>query len=272
MPPVPSVILNSGVEMPILGFGVFQIADLEQCEQAVVDALEVGYRLIDTAASYGNEEAVGRAIKRSGVPRDEVFVTTKLWLADAGDGKTRSAFERSCERLQLDYLDLYLIHQPFGDVYGAWRDMEQLYRDGRVKAIGVSNFTEAHLDGLIGAVDVVPAVNQVEFSPFLYQRELLAACRRHGVQLEAYSPLTRGRRLSDARVTAIAREHGRSPAQVLIRWALQHELVVIPKSVHRARIAENRDVFDFELSEDEMAHLDALDEGLRVAWDPTDVR
>src|SRR3954469_18146109 len=190
---VPSVTLNNGVQMPLLGFGVFQIADLAECERAVTDALGVGYRLLDTAASYGNEEAVGNAIKRSGVPREELFITTKLWISDAGYDKTRRAFERSMQRLQLDVLDLYLIHQPFGDVYGAWRAMEELHRAGRIRAIGVSNFLPDRLVDLIVHNEVVPAVNQVETHPFHQQKEAAALMKKEGVQIESWGPFAEGR-------------------------------------------------------------------------------
>ncbi len=270
---IPSTTLNNGVAMPVLGLGVFRSRPGRETRDAVRWALEDGYRHIDTARVYRNEADVGAAVTASRVPRDELFIVTKLWNADQGYDRTRRACEQSLRDLGVEYLDLYLMHWPVTEMrLESWRAMEGLLEEGRCRAIGVSNFTVAHLGELIDAADVVPAVNQVEFSPFLYQRELLEACRRHGVQLEAYSPLTRGRRLSDARVTAISRAHGKTPAQVLIRWALQHELVVIPKSVHRARIAENCDVFDFELPADEMTQLDALDEELRVAWDPSDVR
>lgn len=261
MSPVPSVALNNGVEMPILGFGVFQIADLEECEQAVGDALEVGYRLIDTAASYGNEEAVGRAIKRCGVPRDEIFVTTKLWLADAGDGKTKSAFERSCDRLQLDYLDLYLIHQPFGDVYGAWRDMEQLYRDGRVKAIGVSNFFPDRVMDFIMQHEVKPAIDQIETHPFHQQATAHDFLVENGIQHESWGPFAEGQHgiFQNEKLTAIAEKHGRSVAQVIVRWLTQRDVVVIPKSVRKERMAENFNVFDFTLSTDDMAEIATLD-------------
>lgn len=261
MSPVPAVTLNNGVEMPILGFGVFQIADLDECEQAVVDALEVGYRHIDTAASYGNEEAVGRAIKRSGVPRDEIFVTTKLWLADAGDGKTNSAFERSCERLQFDYLDLYLIHQPFGDVYGAWRDMEQLYRDGRVKAIGVSNFFPDRVMDFIMQHEVKPAVDQIETHPFHQQATAHEFLVENGIQHESWGPFAEGQHgiFQNEKLAAIAEKHGRSVAQVIVRWLTRRDVVVIPKSVRKERMAENFDVFDFTLSTEDMAEIATLD-------------
>ncbi len=269
---IPSTRLNNGVAMPVLGLGVFKARPGRETRDAVRWALEDGYRHIDTARIYRNEADVGAAVRASGLAREELFIVTKLWNADQGFDKTRRALDTSLRDLGIDYVDLYLMHWPVtGKRLESWRAMETLLAEGRCRAIGVSNFTGAHLEHLLGAADVVPAVNQVELSPFLYQRELLDVCRRHGIQVEAYSPLTRGRRLSDARLTVIARQHDKTPAQVLIRWSLQHELVVIPKSVHRGRIAENRDVFDFELSADEMARLDGLHEGLRIAWDPSDV-
>jgi diketogulonate reductase-like aldo/keto reductase len=270
---IPSTTLNNGVDMPVLGLGVYKSRPGRETRDAVHWALEEGYRHIDTARLYRNEADVGAAVKASGLPRGDLFIVTKLWNADQGYDKTRRALEQSLRDLDTDYVDLYLMHWPVAEKrLESWRAMESLLEDGHCRAIGVSNFTVAHVEGLLARADVVPAVNQVEFSPFLYQRELLETCRRHGIQVEAYSPLTHGRRLADARVTAISRDHAKTPAQVLIRWGLQHELVVIPKSVRRERIAENRDVFDFEISADEMTQLDALHEDLRVSWDPSDVR
>jgi diketogulonate reductase-like aldo/keto reductase len=269
---IPSRTLNNGVAMPVLGLGVYRTKPGRETRDAVRWALEDGYRHIDTAHVYRNEADVGAAVRDSGVPREELFITTKLWNADQGYAKTARGFEASLHDLGLEYIDLYLMHWPVsGKRLESWRAMEDLLDGGRCRAIGVSNFTVGHLGELLAAARVVPAVDQVEFSPFLYQRDLLGLCRRRGVQLEAYSSLTRGRRLTDARVTAIGLAHGKTPAQVLLHWALQHEVVVIPKSVRRERIAENADVFDFEFSADEMRQLDALDEGLHVAWDPSDV-
>lgn len=261
MSAIPSVTLNNGVEMPLLGFGVFQIPDAEECERVVYNAISVGYRLIDTAAAYGNEEAVGKAIKRAGVPRDELFVTTKLWIQDAGEGPTRRAFERSLGRLGLDYLDLYLIHQPFGDVYGAWRDMEALYREGRVRAIGVSNFQSDRLMDLMIHNAVAPAVNQIEVHPFNQQTEAHQFLRDNGVQIEAWAPFAEGKHdiFENEVLRAIAEKHGKSVAQVILRWLTQRGVVAIPKSVRQERIAENFAVFDVELSADEMAAIAALD-------------
>lgn len=255
------VTLNNGVEMPLLGFGVFQMRDLDECERAVLDAAEVGYRLFDTAASYLNEEAVGRALKRSGVPRDELFVTTKLWIQDAGYEKTKAAFQRSLDRLQLDYLDLYLIHQPFGDYYGAWRAMEEILGEGRVRAIGVSNFGPDRLVDLIIHNDVVPAVNQVETNPFCQQMDAQEIMKSEGVQIESWAPFAEGKNdlFHNEVLTAIAEAHGKSVAQVVVRWLVQRGVVAIPKSVRRERIAENFDVWDFELSAEDMELIASLD-------------
>ncbi len=261
MPAIPSVTLNNDVKMPLLGFGVFQMQDLEECERSVADAIRTGYRLIDTAASYGNEEAVGKAIKGSGVTREDLFITTKLWIPDAGEERTTHAFERSLERLGLDYLDLYLIHQPFGDVYGAWRDMQALYREGRVRAIGVSNFQPDRLMDLIVHHEVVPAVNQIETHPFNQQVETQDFLRENGVQIESWGPFAEGRNdlFQNEVLGVIAGKHGKSVAQVVLRWLTQRGVVAIPKSVRKDRIAENADVFDFELSPDDMAAIAALD-------------
>lgn len=253
--------LNNGVEMPILGFGVFQIADENECEQSVLDAIEVGYRLIDTAASYLNEEAVGRAIKRSGVPRGDLFITTKLWVQDTGYERTKKAFENSLQRLGLEYLDLYLIHQPFGDVYGAWRAMEELYHEGRVKAIGVSNFYSDRLTDFIVHNEVVPAVNQVETHPFCQQIESAKLMKDNNVQIESWGPFAEGRNnmFQNEVLASIATKHNKSVAQVILRWLTQREVVVIPKSVHKERIAENFNVFDFALSHEDMEKIALLD-------------
>src|ERR671933_623402 len=223
MSAIPSVTLNNGVGMPLLGFGVFQIHDAEACEHSVYEALHTGYRLIDTAAAYGNEEAVGNAIKRSGVPREELFVTTKLWIQDAGDERTRKAFERSLQRLQLDYLDLYLIHQPFGDVYGAWRAMEELYRQGRIRAIGVSNFQPDRRMDVMVHHDVVPAVNQIETHPFNQQIETQRFLQANGVQIESWGPFAEGRHqiFENEVLRSIADKHGKTVAQVILRWLTQ---------------------------------------------------
>lgn len=253
--------LNNGVEMPILGFGVYQIPDPEACEQAVYDALMAGYRSIDTAAAYENEEAVGRAIRRSGIPREELFITTKLWISDAGYEPAKKAFEESMLKLDLKYLDLYLIHQPFGDVYGSWRAMEELYKEGRIRAIGVSNFYPDRLADLILHNEIAPAVNQVETHPFHQQTAAAEFMRSKGVQIESWAPFAEGRNglFSNELLLKIAAKHGKTVAQVVLRWLIQRDVVCIPKSVHKERIAENFDVFGFELGDDDMAAIAALD-------------
>ena len=261
MSPIPSVTLNNGVEMPLLGFGVFQIPDAEECERSVSEAIRTGYRLIDTAAAYGNEEAVGNAIKRSGVAREELFVTTKLWIQDAGYERTKQAFERSLQRLQLNYLDLYLIHQPFGDVYGAWRAMEELYQDGRIRAIGVSNFYPDRVMDLIVHNDVVPAVNQIETHPFNQQIETQKFLQENNVQIESWGPFAEGQHnlFQNEVLRSIATKYEKTVAQVILRWLTQRGVVAIPKSVRPERIAENFNVFDFDLSPDDMAAIATLD-------------
>ena len=253
-------ILNNGVEMPVLGFGVYQV-DEAICERCVSEALAAGYRSIDTAAAYMNERAVGRAVRRSGIPRGELFITTKLWVQDAGYESAKRAFAASLERLQLDYLDLYLIHQPFGDVYGAWRAMEELYREGKVRAIGVSNFQPDRLVDLILHNEVVPAVNQVETHPFCQQAEEAGIMARYGVQAEAWAPFAEGRNnlFGNEVLTDLAAKHRKSVAQVVLRWISQRGIVVIPKSVHKERMAENIDVFDLTLPPEDMARIAALD-------------
>ncbi|MEV5030238.1 aldo/keto reductase [Paenibacillus sp. LPE1-1-1.1] len=256
-----NVTLNNGVKMPILGFGVFQIADADQCEQSVYDAISVGYRLIDTAASYLNEEAVGRAIKRSGVAREELFITTKLWVQDTGYERTKKAFENSLERLQLDYLDLYLIHQPYGDVFGSWRAMEELYREGKVRAIGVSNFHEDRLIDLIIHNEVIPAVNQVETHPFNQQIENAKFMKENNVQIESWAPFAEGKNnlFQNEVLVSIAEKYNKSVAQVVLRWLSQREVVVIPKSARKERMIENFNIFDFELSQEDMESITELD-------------
>lgn len=256
-----NVKLNNGVEMPILGFGVYQIHDLDLCEQSVFDAIGAGYRSIDTAAAYANEEAVGKAIKRSGIAREELFVTSKLWLTDAGYDKAKKAFEASLQRLQLDYLDLYLIHQPFNDYYGAWRAMEELYKEGRIRAIGVSNFMPDRLADLILFNEIVPAVNQVETNPFNQQIEAEAFMQSKGVQIESWAPFAEGKNnlFENETLQAIASKYRKSIAQVVLRWLIQRNVVVIPKSTHKERIIENFDVFDFELSQEDMKLIAGLD-------------
>jgi len=264
--------LNNGVVMPMLGFGVYQIADAAECEASVAGALRVGYRLIDTAAAYGNEEAVGRAVAHSGIARDELFITTKLWLSDAGYEKTKRAFERSLARLQLDYLDLYLIHQPYSDVHGAWRAMEELYEAGRIRAIGVSNFHPDRLMDLMVHNRVMPAVNQIETHPFCQQTETAQFLLENKVQIESWGPFAEGRNqlFSNPVLTEIAARHGRSVAQIVLRWLLQRGVVTIPKSVRPERIAENFHIFDFELSGEDMTAIAALDTGKSAFFDHRD--
>lgn len=266
------VSLDNGVRMPILGFGVYQVADGDDTERAVATALEVGYRLIDTAAGYGNEAAVGRAIAASGLPRDEVFVTTKLWVSDADEQRARVAFERSSELLGLEVLDLYLIHQPYGDVYGAWRAMERLSEEGRVRAIGVSNFAPDRLVDLADHNRVVPAVNQVEVHPFCQRTAESALMRERGVQIEAWAPFAEGRHglFTHPELTRIARAHERTVAQVVLRWLVQRGVVAIPKSVRRERMVENLAVFDFALSDSDLAAIAALDRGVSAFFDHRD--
>ncbi|MDP4106902.1 MAG: aldo/keto reductase [Bacillota bacterium] len=267
------VTLNNGVEMPILGFGVFQIIDAKECEQCVYEALMEGYRLIDTASSYQNEKAVGKAIKRSGIPREDVFVTTKLWIQDAGYENTKKAFEKSLKRLQLDYLDLYLIHQPYGDVYGSWRAMEELYAQGKIRAIGVSNFQPDRLLDLIMNNKVVPAVNQVEVHPFFQQTEGAEFMKENNVQIESWGPLAEGKNniFENDVLVSIAEKHNKSVAQIILRWLTQRGVVAIPKSVRKERIIENFNIFDFELSGEDMNRIAKLETKKGLYHDISDV-
>jgi 2,5-diketo-D-gluconate reductase A len=254
-------VLNNGVEMPLLGFGVFQVPDPDECRRSVVEALRVGYRLIDTAAAYQNEQAVGEAIRESGLPRGEVFVTTKLWVEDAGYEKTKLAFDRSMRRLGLDVLDLYLIHQPYGDVHGSWRAMQELLREGRARAIGVSNFHPDRVMDLMVHHEVKPAVNQIETHPFYQQVEVQQFLRENGVQHQSWGPFAEGKRdiFKNELLSSIASRYGKSVAQVILRWLLQRGIVTIPKSVRKERIAENFAVFDFELRAEDMLMIPSLD-------------
>lgn len=253
--------LNNGVEMPILGFGVFQVKDLEECERSVVDAIQAGYRLIDTAQSYENEEAVGKAIKRSGVLREELFITTKLWIQSEGYEGAKQAFKKSLERLQLEYIDLYLIHQPFGDVYGEWRAMEELYEQGKIRAIGVSNFQPDRLIDLIVHNKVVPAVNQVETHPFHQQVAEQKFMEENKVQIEAWGPFAEGKNniFHNEVLSSIGSKYNKTVAQVILRWATQRGVVAIPKSVRKERMEENINIFDFELNTEDMAQIKTLD-------------
>jgi diketogulonate reductase-like aldo/keto reductase len=267
-----TVELNNKVRMPVLGLGVYQTPPGKTTQNAVKSAIRVGYRHIDTARIYGNEADVGQAVSHSGVPREELFLTTKLWNSDQGYDSTLRACEASLKRLGLNYLDLYLIHFPVPELRReSWKAMEKLQQNGKVRAIGVSNFTINHLEELLEGHGVIPAVNQVEFHPFLYQKELLDYCQSKKVQVEAYSPLARGERFKHPRILSLAKKYSKTPAQLMIRWSLQHGLVVIPKSVREERIRENSQVFDFEISSEAMKSLDSLDEDLRLNWDPTNV-
>jgi 2,5-diketo-D-gluconate reductase A len=268
---IPNVTLNSGVPMPILGFGVFQIP-AEQTEQVVIDALEAGYRSLDTAAAYGNEEAVGRAIAKSGISRDELFVTTKVWVQDTGEEATKRAFDRSLRYLGLDYLDLYLIHQPYGDVHGSWRAMQDLNRQGRVRAIGVSNFHPDRLVDVIVHNEVAPAVNQIETHPFFQRAADQALMVERGVQIESWGPFAEGKNdlFTNPLLTEIGNAHGKSVAQVVLRWLTQRGVVVIPKSVRPERMAQNLDVFDFELTDEQMTRIATLDTGASQFFDHRD--
>ena len=253
--------LNNGVEMPILGFGVFQVKDLDECERSVRNAIEVGYRLIDTAQSYGNEEAVGKAINSSGVPREELFITTKVWIQSNGYEGTKRAFENSLKRLQLDYIDLYLIHQPLGDVYGEWRTMQDLYKEGKARAIGVSNFQPDRLIDLITHNEIVPAVDQIETHPFHQQSEVQKFLQENNVQIESWGPFAEGKNniFHNELLFSIGKKYNKSIAQVILRWLTQRGIVAIPKSVRRERMEENFNIFDFELSEEDMGTIKTLD-------------
>ena len=264
-----NVKLNNGVEMPILGFGVYQIPDPVECERSVLTAIEAGYRSIDTAAAYRNEEAVGNAIIKSGVNRSDLFITTKLWVSDAGYEKAKKALEVSLNKLQLDYLDLYLIHQPYGDVHGAWKAMEELYDEGRIKAIGVSNFQPDRVMDIIVFNKVVPAVNQIETHPFHQQTETQQFLIENGVQQESWGPFAEGRNnlFNNELLGAIGRKYNKSIAQVVLRWMIQRNVVVIPKSVTKERIMQNIQVFDFELSEQDMEQIKTLDEKQSAFFD-----
>lgn len=269
---VPTVTLNNGIKMPSLGFGVFQVPDPAECERSVRDAIDVGYRLLDTATSYGNEEAVGAAIRNHSIDRAELFVTTKLWIEDASYEGAKAAFERSINRLQVDYLDLWLIHQPYGDVYGAWRAMEELYKAGRIRAIGVSNF---HPDRLVDFVlhnAVTPAVNQIEIHPFHAQDDAKSILHKYKVQAEAWGPFAEGKNglFSNELLAGIAQKHGKSIAQAVLRWLHQRGIVAIPKSVRKERMAENFAIFDFALDADDVAAIATLDQKASSFFDHRD--
>ncbi|MEH6307846.1 aldo/keto reductase [Olivibacter sp. CPCC 100613] len=264
--------LNNGIEMPVLGLGVFQIADLDECEQTVLTAIKSGYRLVDTASFYQNESAVGNAIRKSGVPREELFVTTKLWVQDTGYEKTKTAFERSLKELQLEYLDLYLIHQAMGDYYGSWRAMEELYKEGKIRAIGISNFFPDRVVDLVAHNEIVPAVNQIEVNPF-YQRatehELL---QKNGILTQSWASFAEGKNdiFNNEVLTAIGNQYGKSVAQVILRWLIQRGVAVIPKSVREERMVENADIWDFELTAEDIDAIAKLDTGKSVFFDHRD--
>ncbi|EKN86907.1 glyoxal reductase [Leptospira interrogans str. 2003000735] len=264
--------LNNGISMPILGLGVWKTKSGKECKEAVLNALEAGYRHIDTARIYDNEVDVGQAIRESGIPRKEIFITTKLWNADQGSDKTRKALENSLDRLGIDFVDLYLIHFPVTSKrMDSWKELEKLYHDKLCKAIGVSNYTIIHLTELLKNSQITPAVNQVEFHPFLNQIHLLEYCKKHKIQFEAYSPLAHGQKIEDPTIAKIAQKYDKTPAQILIRWAIEQKIVVIPKSIKKERIIENSKVFDFAISEEDMKILNSLDEDFRTCWDPSEV-
>ena len=265
------VTLNNGIKMPMEGFGVFQVPDPSQCEQAVIDAIECGYRLIDTAAAYMNEEAVGAAIAKSGVPREELFITTKLWVQDASYEGAKQAVKASLKKLGTDYIDLYLIHQPLGDYVGAYRAMEEMYKEGTLKAIGVCNFYPHRLLDLCKTVDVIPAVNQIELHPFFAQKNALELMKNYGITPEAWGPFAEGNFgiFTHPVLTEIGNKYSKTPAQVALRWNVQRGVIVIPKSVHRDRMEQNLDIWDFSLTDDDMSKIDALDVGKSQIVDHT---
>lgn len=264
--------LNNDVKMPLLGFGVYMMTDLEECEKSVLHAIETGYRLLDTSSAYFNEEAVGRAIKKSGISREELFVTTKLWIQDAGYENAKAGFETSLQKLGLDYLDLYLIHQPCGDCYGSWRAMTELYQEGRIRAIGVCNFNSDRLVDFVMNNELPPAINQVEFHPYFQQKKAEEIMREYDVQMEAWSPLGHGGKgiLENDVLVSIGKRYGKTPAQIILRWDIERGIATIPKSVRKERIEENFDVFDFHLTTEEITAIDQLDRNDHIA-DLTDV-
>jgi diketogulonate reductase-like aldo/keto reductase len=267
-----TVKLNNGVEMPLLGLGVFQIADPEECEQTVLTAIQSGYRLIDTASLYLNETAVGNAIRKSGVPREELFITTKLWVQDAGYEKTKKAFETSLQKLQLEYLDLYLIHQALGDYYGAWRAMEELYKEGKIRAIGISNFFPDRVVDLLAHNEIIPAINQIEVNPFYQRAEEHGLLKKNNILTQSWASFAEGKNdfFNNEVLASIGRKYNKSVAQVTLRWLIQQGIAVIPKSVRRERMIENGNVWDFELSQSDMESISKLDTGKSVFFDHHD--
>jgi diketogulonate reductase-like aldo/keto reductase len=265
-----TVKLNNGIDIPVLGLGTYLARD-QQAYEAVRNALKIGYRHIDTAAMYQNEKEIGQAVRDHDVEREEVFVTTKLWNSDHGFNKALEAFETSYEKLGLDYVDLYLLHWPVPNLrMDSWRALEQLYKDGKVKSIGVSNYTIRHIEELLKEAKIVPVVNQVEFHPYLYQKELLEYCMSKDIWIQSYSPLTKGRMLDDQPLKNISHNYRKTPAQLLIRWCLEKKTITLPKSANVSNIMENSEVFDFTISKEDMTKLDSLHRNMRVTWDPTD--
>ncbi|MGJ1430698.1 aldo/keto reductase [Sphingobacterium spiritivorum] len=267
-----NVKLNNGIQMPILGFGVFQINDALECERTVIDAIETGYRLIDTAASYQNEEAVGNAIKNCAIQREELFITTKLWVQDTGYDKTKAAFHRSLERLQLNYLDLYLIHQPYGDIFGAWKAMQELYEEGKIRAIGVANFQPDRVMDLVVNSGFTPAVNQIETHPFHQQIQNQSFLEENNIQTQSWGPFAEGKNniFHNEVLRSIGKNYNKTVAQVILRWLAQRDIIAIPKSVRKERIVENFQLFDFELTEKEMDAIKSLDIGESLFFDHRD--
>ncbi|KAA3658769.1 MAG: aldo/keto reductase [Calditrichaeota bacterium] len=264
--------LNNGIKIPVIGLGVFKNPSGASTQQAILSALKNGYRHIDTAKIYANEQDVGAAIKQSGIPRDEIFITTKLWNADQGYDSTLRALDESLNKLRMDYVDLYLMHWPVENLrLDSWRAMEKLLNDGKTLAIGISNFMKRHVEQLLDKVKILPTVNQIELSPFnyLFRQDTIDFCLQNDIKIEAYSPLTKGRKLDDPKLIKIAQKYNKSTAQILIRWVLEHDFIVIPKSVNEHRIIENADVFDFSISKNDMGLLDGLNENLITGWDPT---
>ena len=263
------IVLNNGIEMPLLGFGVFQITDKGTCENSVLTALKTGYRMIDTAACYGNERAVGKAIQKSGISREEVFISSKVWIQDAGYDATKKSFEKTLENLQTDYLDLYLVHMPYGNYHGSWDAMEELYQAGKIKAIGVCNFLPDRLVDLILSHSIVPAINQIELHPFCQQKEIRAVMEKYKIQPMAWAPFAEGQNhiFENETLTAIGESYGKTPAQVILRWLRQSNIIAIPKSVHEARIRQNFEVDDFTLSEQDMKKIAQMDTGKSLILD-----